>query len=111
MEGKPICRFFKTGSCRKGNNCDFSHPQGFIPNNADETPKSYDKESGLCSFFKEGKCKHQKCHNIHAYHENLDHITLDDEFSTKPIVGICQISNRLNNIKILQSLSLQMKIV
>lgn len=104
MEGRPICKFFKMGDCRKGNACTFAHRIDTDANMSDnQMTKKLDNEPRICQYFLEGNCKNQKCHSIHGYSNNLDHVILDDEFHTKPIIGMCQISNRLNNIKILPS--------
>jgi len=105
MDGKPICRFFPIGKCRNGASCKFSHDMD-QPQMTDQPMLSMQSnistnEPRICKFFQEGNCKNAKCNMIHAYSSNLDHVILEEEFHTKPIVGMCQISNRLNNIKIL----------
>ena len=55
--------------------------------------KNYEKnEPKICKFFQEGNCKHQNCFSIHAYSQHLDHVIFDEDFHSKPIVGMCQIS-------------------
>jgi len=100
MEGRPICKFFQQGNCRKGASCNFAHETDKM----DLGDQSKMNEPRICKFFLEGNCKNPKCYSIHAYSTNLDHVILDEEFHVKPIVGMSQISNRINNIKILKSL-------
>jgi len=105
MEGRTVCKFFQKGNCRKGASCTFAHESNQMDMGDQSNKRSMGmNEPRICEFFLEGNCKHPKCHSIHAYSANLDHVILDDEFHMKPIVGMSQISNRINNIKILKSL-------
>lgn len=104
MDGRPVCRFFQQGKCRNGASCKFSHDTD-QPIMTDQPMQSNigSNEPRICKFFLEANCKNPNCNMIHAYSANLDHVILEEEFHTKSIVGMCQISNRLNNIKILQN--------
>jgi hypothetical protein len=104
MDGRLVCKFFQQGKCRNGDSCKFAHEmdQQLM---VDQPIKSNigTNEPRICKFFLEGNCTNPKCSMIHAYSANLDHVILDEDFHTKPIIGMCQISNRLNNIKILRN--------
>jgi len=114
MEGRPICKFFQQGNCTKGASCRFAHEMDQSKMSDQPIPIQGNfgsNEPLICKYFLEGNCKNPKCHSIHAYSKNLDHIALDDGFTSKSIVGMCQISNKINNIKILQNSFLLMKIM
>lgn len=104
MEGKTVCIFFPQGKCRNGSSCKFAHETD-QPIITDQPMPSniVTNEPRLCKYFLEGNCKNPNCNMIHAYSANLDHVILEEEFHMKTIVGMCQISNRLNNIKTLQN--------
>ncbi len=68
-----VCRFYASGTCKNGANCNFEHPQGGFTgtqgpmpvnrNTGYEKPThSGSKPSGsICNFFLQGKCNKQNC--------------------------------------------------
>ncbi|CAK9825747.1 Probable E3 ubiquitin-protein ligase makorin-1 [Anthophora retusa] len=63
-----VCRYFKNGMCRVGNNCRYGHTQGARNDENNETIiSSSPSVNNVCRFFKHGICKFgNQCHLRHS---------------------------------------------
>ncbi|XP_017876875.1 probable E3 ubiquitin-protein ligase makorin-1 isoform X2 [Ceratina calcarata] len=78
-----VCRYFKNGMCREGNNCRYRHTQGVRNDGSTEVISStVPSVNTICRFFKRGVCKFgNQCH----FHHNLE--TTDNNSVESSSVG------------------------
>ncbi|XP_003393709.1 probable E3 ubiquitin-protein ligase makorin-1 isoform X1 [Bombus terrestris] len=69
-----VCRYFKNGMCREGNNCRYRHTEGAWNDETNETiiSSSVPPVNNICRFFKHGICKFgNQCYFRHTI-ESVD---------------------------------------
>ena len=77
MEEKktPICKFFLTNSCNRGNKCPYRHeyPPNYQPN-PQQQQQHPQNNSHICKFFLMNKCTKKNCTYFHGYGTKLKHM-------------------------------------